>query len=170
MPFASGKVKSFRESQVSEVKLDYSRLASFTTWQILYHWATREAWASVRSNQTILREINPEYSFEGWMKLIQYFGHLMVTANSLEMSLMLGKIEQGIRGWDGWIVSLIQWIWTWGNFGRWGRTKKSGVVQSMVLQIIGHNCVTKKQVGLLWYFITLFYLWFAKRHELIFIN
>ena len=48
-----------------------------------------------RSNQSILREINPEYSLEGLMlKLkLQYFGHLMRTANSLEKSLMLGKIE-----------------------------------------------------------------------------
>ena len=48
-----------------------------------------------RSNQSILREINPEYSLEGLMlKLkLQYFGHLMQTANSLENSLMLGKIE-----------------------------------------------------------------------------
>ena len=176
MPFASGKSSP---STVSEVKLDYSRLASFTSWQILYHWATWEVWIAMRSSQSILREINPEYSFEGWMNLklrmnhwwtTQYFGHLIGTANSLEKSLMLGKIEEGIRGWDGWIASLIQWTWTWGNFGRWWRTKRSGVLQSMVLQRIGPNCVTEKQVGLQWYFIPLSFLWFAKRHELIFIN
>ena len=52
-------------------------------------------WTAKRSNQSILKEINPEYSFEGLMlKLkLQYFGHLMQTANSLEKSLMLGKIE-----------------------------------------------------------------------------
>ena len=48
-----------------------------------------------RSNQSILKEIKPEYSLEGWMlKLkLQYFGHLMQRANSLEKTLMLGKIE-----------------------------------------------------------------------------
>ena len=53
---------------------------------------SRTAW---RSNQSILREINPEYSLEGLMlKLnLQYFGHLMQRAESLEKSLMLGKIE-----------------------------------------------------------------------------
>ena len=52
-------------------------------------------WTARRSNQSILKEINPEYSLEGLMlKLkLQYFGHLMRRANSLERSLMLGKIE-----------------------------------------------------------------------------
>ena len=46
-----------------------------------------------RSNQSILKEINPEYSLEGLMLNLQYFGHLMRRANSLEKTLMLGKIE-----------------------------------------------------------------------------
>ena len=52
-------------------------------------------WTARRSNQSIFREISPEYSLEGMMlKLsLQYFGHLMQTASSLEKSLMLGKIE-----------------------------------------------------------------------------
>ena len=55
----------------------------------------RVCWTARRSNQLILREINPEYSLEGLiLKLrLQYFGHLMRTADSLEKSLMLGKIE-----------------------------------------------------------------------------
>ena len=52
-----------------------------------------------RSNQSILKEINPEYSLEGLMlKLeLQYFGHLMLRTDSLEKTLMLGKIESGRR-------------------------------------------------------------------------
>ena len=52
-------------------------------------------WTIRRSNQSILREINPEYSLEGLMLklMFQYFGHLTQTDNSLEKSLMLGKIE-----------------------------------------------------------------------------
>ena len=46
-----------------------------------------------RSNQSILKEINPEYSLEGLMLKLQYFGHLMQRADSLEKTLMLGKIE-----------------------------------------------------------------------------
>ena len=55
----------------------------------------RFPWAPRRSNQSILKEINPEYSLEGLMlKLkLQYFGHLMRRVNSLEKTLMLGKIE-----------------------------------------------------------------------------
>ena len=56
-------------------------------------------WTARKSNQSILKEINPEYSLEGLMpKLkLQYFGHLMQTANSLEKTLMLGKIEGSRR-------------------------------------------------------------------------
>ena len=52
----------------------------------------RVPWTT-RSNQSILKEINPEYSLEGLMLNLQYFGHLMETADSLKKSLMLGKIE-----------------------------------------------------------------------------
>ena len=60
-------------------------------------------WTARRSNQSILREISPEYSLEGLMlKLkLQYFGHLMRRADSFEKTLMLGKIEGGRRrGWQ----------------------------------------------------------------------
>ena len=55
----------------------------------------RVPWTARRSNQSILKEINPEYSLEGLMLTLklQYFGHLMQIANSLEKTLMLGKIE-----------------------------------------------------------------------------
>ena len=59
----------------------------------------RVPWTARRSNQSILKEINPEYSLEGLMlKLpLQYFGHLMCTYDSLEKSLMLGKVESRRR-------------------------------------------------------------------------
>ena len=50
-------------------------------------------WTARRSNQSILEEINPEYSLERLMLMLQYFGHLMQRTNSLEKTLMLGKIE-----------------------------------------------------------------------------
>ena len=65
---------------------------------------------------------NPEYSLEGLMlKLkLQYFGNLMWRANSLEETLMLGKIEGrrrgDDRGWDGWMASLTQWTWIWASW------------------------------------------------------
>ena len=62
----------------------------------------RVPWAARRSNQSILKEINPEYSMEGrLLKLkLQYFGHLMQGANSLENTLVLGKIEGKRRRWQ----------------------------------------------------------------------
>ena len=59
----------------------------------------RVSWTARRSNQSILKEVSPEYSLEGLMlKLkLQYFGHLMQRADSLEKTLMLGKIECGRR-------------------------------------------------------------------------
>ena len=74
----------------------------------------RVPWTARRFNQSILKEINPEYSLEGLMlKLeLQYFGHLMQRADSLEKTLMLGKTELGgewnERGLDGWLASLTQ--------------------------------------------------------------
>ena len=53
----------------------------------------RVPWTARRSNQSILKEINPEYSLEGLMLKLQYFGHLMQRDDSLEKTLMLGKIE-----------------------------------------------------------------------------
>ena len=77
------------------------------------------SWTARRSNQSILKEISPEYSLEGLMlKLkLQYFGHMMWRTDSLENSLMLGKIAVGgegaERGWDCWMASPAQWTWVW---------------------------------------------------------
>ena len=53
----------------------------------------RAPWTASRSNQSILKEISPEYSLEGLMLKLQYFGHLMQRTDSFEKTLMLGKIE-----------------------------------------------------------------------------
>jgi len=63
----------------------------------------RVPWTARRANQSILKEIRPEYSLEGLMlKLkLQYFGHLMRRADSFEKTLMLGKTESARRGGEG---------------------------------------------------------------------
>ena len=78
-----------------------------------------------RSIKFNLKEINPEYSLEGWMlKLrLQYFGHLMRRADSFEKSLMLGKIE-GRRRRDDWMASPTLWTWVWVSSGNWWWTGK----------------------------------------------
>ena len=61
----------------------------------------RVSWPARRSNQLILKEINPEFSLEGLMLKLQYFGHLIQRVDSLEKTLMLGKIEsKRRRGWQ----------------------------------------------------------------------
>ena len=78
-------------------KAEHRRIDAFELWCWRRLW--RFPWTVRRSNQSILKEISPEYSLEGMMlKLkLQYFGHLMRRADSLEKTLMLGKIEGGRR-------------------------------------------------------------------------
>ena len=72
-------------------KAEHWRIAAFKLW--CWRRLLRVPWTSRRSNQSILKEINPEYSLEGLMLKLQYFGYLMWRANSLEKTLLLGKIE-----------------------------------------------------------------------------
>ena len=90
-------------------KTECQRIDAFELW--CWRRLLRVPWTARRSNQSILKEISPEYSLEGLMlKLkLQYFGHLMRRTDSLKKTLMLGKIEGGrrkrgqqrMRGMDG---------------------------------------------------------------------
>ena len=121
--------------ELDHKKAEHWRINAFKLW--CWRRLLRFPWTARRSNQSILREINLEYSLEGLMlKLkLQYFGHLMQRANSLEKTLMLGKIEgkrkRGGGGWDDEKPSLTQWIWIWANSGKQWRIGKLGVLQSM---------------------------------------
>ena len=72
-------------------KAESQRIDAFKLW--CWRRLLRVPWTARRSNQSILKEINPEYSLEGLMLKLQYFGHLMQRADSLEKTLMLGKVE-----------------------------------------------------------------------------
>ena len=104
-------------------KAEQRRIYAFELW--CWRRLLRVPWTARRANQSNLREINPEYSLEGLLlKLkLQYFGHLMWRADSLEKTLMLGKIEgrrkRNDRGWDGWMASLTQWTWVWVDSRCW---------------------------------------------------
>ena len=88
-----------------------------------------------RSNQSILKEISPEYSLEGLMlKLkLQSFGHLMRRADSLGKTWCWERLKVGGegdgRGRDGWMASPSQWTWVWASSGRGWRTGRPGVLQ-----------------------------------------
>ena len=73
------------------MKAEGQRTGAFELWCWRRH--LRVPWTARRSNQSILKEVNPEYSLEGLMLKLQNFGHLVVRADSLEKTLMLGKIE-----------------------------------------------------------------------------
>ena len=78
-------------------KAEHQRIVAFKLW--CWRRLLRVPWTARRSNQSILKEISPEYSLEGLMlKLkLQYFGHLVLRTDVLEKTLMLGKIEGGRR-------------------------------------------------------------------------
>ena len=125
-------------------KAEHWRTDAFELW--CWRRLLRVPWTA-RSNQSILKEISPEYSLEGLMLKLQYFGHLMWRANSLEKTPVLGKIE-GRRWrrchWMRWMASLIRWTWVWANSDRqW--TGKPGMLQSVGLQRVGHDLVNEQQ-------------------------
>ena len=112
-------------------KAECQRIDAFKLW--CWRRLLRVPWTARRSNQSILKEINPEYSLEGLMlKLqLQYWGHLMRRTDSLEKTLMLGKIEHRRKGWqrtqDGWMASMTQWTGVWACSRRWWRTWHAAV-------------------------------------------
>ena len=80
-------------------KVEHQRIDAFELW--CWKRLMRVPWTARRSNQSILKEISPEYSLEGLMLKLKphYFGHLIQRADLLEKTLMLGKIEGRRRGW-----------------------------------------------------------------------
>ena len=104
-------------------KAECRRIDAFELW--CWGRPLRVPLTARRSNESILKEISPVHTLEGLMlKLkLQYFGHLMRRTDSLEKTLMLGRIEgrrrRVDRGWDGWMASPTQWTWVWVNSGNW---------------------------------------------------
>ena len=96
-------------------KAESQRIDAFELW--CCKRVLRVLWTARRSNQSILKEISPEYSLKGVMLKLKprYFGYLMWRADSLEKTLMLGGIGAGgegdDRGWDGWMASPTVWTW-----------------------------------------------------------
>ena len=94
----------------------------------------RVPWTARRSNQSVLKEVSPEYSLE-WLTLklkLQYFGHLMRITDWLEMTLMLGRLKAARgddRGWDGFMAFPTWWTWVWASSESWWWTGKPGVLQ-----------------------------------------
>ena len=124
-------------------KVEHRRIDAFELW--CWRKLLRVLWNARRSNQSILKEISPEYSLEGLLlKLkLQYFGHLLPRTDSLEMHLMVGNIkgrrrrgQQRMRWLDGIINSVDMSL---SKLRELVMAGKPGVLQSMASQRAGHN-------------------------------
>ena len=128
-------------------KAEHQRIDAFKLW--CWRKLLRVPWNARRSNQSILKEISPEYSLEGLMlKLkLQYSGHLTGRTDSFEKTLMLERLKAGgegdDRGSNGWMASPTRWTWVWINSRAWQWTGRPGVLQSMGSQRVGYNWATE---------------------------
>ena len=134
-------------------KAEHRRIDAFELW--CWRRLLRVPWAAKRSNQLILKEISPEYLLEGLMLKLkfQYFGHLMWRTDSLEKTLMPGKIEGGRRSgrermrWlDGITDSMDMSL---SKLQSWWWTGRPGVLQSTWSQRVGHDWVTELNINIL---------------------
>ena len=129
---------------ISEVKLHPHRTKAFHLFRkgslLSLNWGNSWDSLGLKGDQSILKEINTEYSLQELMLRLklQSFDHLMQRADSLEKTMILGCWERlkaegegNDRELDGWIASLTQWTCAWASSGRWWRTGKPGVLQSM---------------------------------------
>ena len=97
-------------------KVEHQKIDAFKVW--CWRRLLRVTWPARRSNQSILKEINPKHSLEGLMLELelQYFGHLMWRATHWKTPWCWDGLGAG--GWVGWMASLIQWRWVWAISGR----------------------------------------------------
>ena len=136
-------------------KAKHWRIDAFALW--CWRRLLRTPWTARRSNQSILKKINPKYSLEGlMMKLkLQYFGHLMQRTHWKRpwcWERLKAGGEGDKRGWDGWMASPTQWTWFWASAGSWWWTGKTGVLQSVGSQRVAHDWVTELTwTKLLWW-------------------
>ena len=129
-------------------KAECLRIDVFQLW--FWRRLLRAHWIARSSNQSIQKEINPEYSLERLMLKLQYFVHLIQRADSLEKTLLPGRIEGGgegdNRGGDGWMNGITDSMdISLSKLQEIVRTGKLGVLQSMRSWKVRHNLVTEQQ-------------------------
>ena len=128
-------------------KAEHQRMDAFELW--CWGRLLRVPWTEWRSNQSILKEINPEYSLEGWC----WSWNSNTLATWCEEMTHLKRLwcwerfkaggEGNDRGWHGWMASLTQWTWVWVGSRKWWRTENPDMLQSMGLQGVGHEWATE---------------------------
>ena len=128
-------------------KAERQRTDAFELW--CWRRLLRVPWTARKSNQSILKEISPEYSLEGLM--LKLNSNILPTwckeLTPLKRPWCWERLRAGgeadDRGWEGWMASSTQWTWVSVDSGCWWWTGRPGVVRFMELQRVGHNCVTE---------------------------
>ena len=118
-------------------KTERWRIDAFELW--CWRRVLRVLWTARRSNQTILKEIHPEYSLEGQINIWSWNSNTLATwckkLTHLKRPWCWERLKAGgdrdNREWDGWMESLTQWAWIWVNSRSWWWTGRPGVLQSM---------------------------------------
>ena len=132
-------------------KAEHRRIDAFELW--CWRRLLRVPWTARRSYQSILKEINPEYSLEGLMW--NWNSNTLATwckePTHWKRPWCWERLKAGGEGddggWDGWIASPTWWTWVWVGSGSWWWTGKPGVLQSNGLQRVRHDWVTELNCG-----------------------
>ena len=128
-------------------KAELQRIDIFELW--CWRRLLRVPWTARRSNQSILKEISPEYSLEelvlSWNSntLATWCTELTYWKRSLCWERLKAGGEGDTWGWNGWMASPTQWIWVWVNSWSWWWTGRRGMLQSMGLQRVWHDWGTE---------------------------
>ena len=128
-------------------KAEHRRSEAFELW--CWRRLLRVTWTARRWNQSILKEINLEYSIGRtdaeasilWPPDAQS----QLTRKDLDAGKDWGQEEKGARGWDCWMASPTRWTWVWTSSRSWWWTGKPGMLQSMGSQRVRHDWVTEQQ-------------------------
>ena len=124
-------------------KAEHGRIAAFELW--CWRGLLRAPWTARRSNQSILKEINPECSFKDWYwnwnssSLATWCKELTHLKRPWCWERLRAGGEGDNRGWDGWMASPTQWTWVWVNSGTWWWIGRPGVLRSVGSQRAGLN-------------------------------
>ena len=142
----------FSSGHVCMWELDHKKAENWGT-DVFGLWCWRRLlripWTARRSNQSILKEISPEYSLEGLMlklklqNLVTWCEELTHWKRPWCWERLKAGGEGDDRGWDGWVVPLTRWTWVWASSRSSWWTEKPGLLQSLGSQRVGHHWVTE---------------------------
>ena len=123
-------------------KAEHQRIDAFELW--CWRRLLRVPWTARRSNQSILKEISPDWCWS-WNSntLATWCEELTHWKIAWCWERLKARGEGDDRGWDGWMASLTQWTWVWVKSGCWWWTGRPGMLRSMVSQRVRHNWATE---------------------------